>query len=87
MLFNNAPLISDPEGTLRRRGILNGVTIRAYSSFVYTHQQVAELWDHATEGEDTTVRVVMLILDRVATFSWQYRLEEDHNQWYEGLYH
>jgi len=24
MLFNNAPLMSDPEGTLRRRGVLNG---------------------------------------------------------------
>ena len=68
--FNNAPLISDLEGTLRRCGVLNEVTIYAFSSFMFTHQQLAELRDHATEGEDMPVRVVISVSDRIETFSW-----------------
>jgi len=51
--------MSDPEGTLRRRGVLNRVMIYGYSPFMYTltHQQLAEL----TEGEDMPVRVVVLV--------------------------
>ena len=89
-LFGNAPLMSDSEGTLRRRGILNGVMIYTYSPFMYTHQQLGELHYHATEGADMPVRFVILVSpdeEEIECYSWQYRIEEDCNQWYEGLYY
>ena len=89
-LIGNTPLMSDPEGTLRRRGVLNGVIIYIHSSLMYTHQQLADLRNRATEGEDLPVRFVMLMSSEEKNkchTSWQYRIEEDRNQWYEGLYY
>ena len=89
-LIGNTPLMSDLEGTLRRRGLLNGIIIYIYSSLMYTHQQLADLRNRATEGEDLPVRFVMLMSSEEKNkchTSWQYRIEEDRNQWYEGLYY
>jgi len=87
-LTSTTPLMNDPEGTLRRRGVSNGVIIYAHSAFIYTTRQLEDLRGLVTGGEDMPLRVVILVRPdkRYESYTWQYRIEEDRAQWYEALH-
>ena len=87
-LISTTPLMNDAEGTLRQRGVSNGVIIHAYSAFIYTTRQLEDLRDLVTGGEDMPLGVVILVLPdkKLESYMWQYRIEEDSVQWYDALH-